>query len=81
LAVVEMSKWFFWSRVTPGVDLNEILQYSSSHYALSTSNIFGPCVGGLALLLTLVGDAAEVGECNSKRADGLKRIWTVQRRW
>jgi hypothetical protein len=27
LAVVEMSNWFFGSRVTPSVDLNEILQY------------------------------------------------------
>ena len=26
LAVVEMSNWFFGSRVTPSVDLNEILQ-------------------------------------------------------
>jgi hypothetical protein len=28
LAVVEMSNWFFGSRVTPRVDLNEILQYT-----------------------------------------------------
>jgi hypothetical protein len=28
LAVVEMSNWFFGSRVTPSVDLNEILQYT-----------------------------------------------------
>jgi hypothetical protein len=27
LAVVEMSNWFYGSRVTPSVDLNEILQY------------------------------------------------------
>jgi hypothetical protein len=27
LAVVEMSNWFFGSRVKPSVDLNEILQY------------------------------------------------------
>jgi hypothetical protein len=27
LAVVEMMNWFFGSRVTPSVDLNEILQY------------------------------------------------------
>jgi hypothetical protein len=30
LAVVEMSNWFFGSRVTPSVDLNEILQYFAS---------------------------------------------------
>jgi hypothetical protein len=29
LAVVEMLNWFFGSRVTPSVDLNEILQYSA----------------------------------------------------
>jgi hypothetical protein len=77
LAVVEMSKWFFWSRVTPGVDLNEILQYSSSHYALSTSNIFGPCVGGLALLLPLVGDAAEVGYTQGCPESNMNPNWVT----
>jgi hypothetical protein len=28
----QMSKWFFESRVTPGVDLNEILQYGGDSY-------------------------------------------------
>jgi hypothetical protein len=35
LAVVEMSKWFFGSRVTPSVDLNEILQYLEDQIELS----------------------------------------------
>jgi hypothetical protein len=27
LAGIELSNWFFWSRVTPHVDLNEKIQY------------------------------------------------------
>jgi hypothetical protein len=39
LAVVEMSNWFFGSRVTPSVDLNEILQYLNGQFGVYTRRI------------------------------------------
>jgi hypothetical protein len=40
LDVVEMSNWFFGSRITPSVDLNEILQYSVlAHSKLQTATL------------------------------------------